>query len=1285
MSSSNTHPNPYVGPRAFDTGEKLYGRDREARELLDHLIAERVVVVYSPSGAGKTSLIRAGLIPGLRQEGFQVLPVARVSIELPYTVETNSQDQPADNSQKISGVGQENNKINRYVYSTLISLEENLPEDKQTPVDRLAGMTLGEYLAQRPQERDTTDQEGGLQSQVLVFDQFEEILTIDPTDHECKAEFFDQVGSALRDRHRWALFAIREDFVAALDPYLKPIPTRLSNRFRLDLLGVEAARQAIQSPARLGGVDFTDQAARKLIDDLRRIQVQQPDGSMQEVPGLYVEPVQLQVVCYRLWQNLSPTDKQIAESDVEKVGDVNQSLSDYYSERVAVIAGQTGTRERAIRDWFQYKLITEHGIRGQVLMGREQSDGLDNRVIRLLEDAHLIRAEKRRGATWFELAHDRLIMPVQTNNEAWFQANLSLLQRQASLWQKDNRPEHLLLREEALQEAEEWSAGHPDELTATERDFLQVCLEVRQHEQEKRERQEQAIKLQEQARSARRLRILLVMAVIAAVAAVFFATAAARTSRQNAVLADLNATNAAIAQANSTEAIAQRATAQVNANIAQAASTQANNERATADFARATAQAASTEAIAQRATAEYNAGVAQVNAEEADFQASLASSRQLAAQGSGYINSQPDLSSLLAVEAYRSANTWEAKSILLLSLERGLSETVQPYGKPIPDQEKDLFSVAMSPDGQHLAWGTSDGKVVLWNYQTGDVVWNRQEHGANKVVALDFSPDGKTLASGALDGQIIVWNLNNEDIVKIQNRNNVNTLAYSPGGARLAAGIGEQIVLWDATTLEPTRPPLENLARAWTLAWSPDGSHLAVGSDTDGTISVWEPDNLDKDIPDLRLNHGDMVLSVDWSPEGNLMASAGQDGKIHIWDMDRGREVGEPLPGPLLSWVHSVSFSTDGRYLASGSADGAVVIWDVSNLRQIASIDDHNDVVQSLEFSPILGELVLASVGIDNVVGLDTIIAQQPLSQPVLSGEGAVIALGSGEDGTIFVARLTNSGVSLTQIKDSSESIRYTFSGNVSNATFSADSKRLALGFRDGKVQFLDVDTGTQITLFQASQNVSPVFSLAIHPDGRILATSHCTSQLFIGDENKEFCSNNEIYLWNLDDGKRLSTILTNHTNLIRALAFDPSGSLLASGSDDQTIMLWDWESGTQEGLPLARHKAGITSLLFSSDGSILASGSDDRDLILWDILNNRQQIGEALAGSTGSVLSLFFSQDNKSLFSGTPSGSILSWDVNPDSWAERVCELAGRNLTELEWQLFLPQTDYTKTCPRWP
>ncbi len=109
-----------------------------------------------------------------------------------------------------------------------------------------------------------------------------------------------QLGAALRDRNRWALISLREDYVAALDPYLRHIPTRLSNRFRLDLLGVSSARQAIQQPVRLSGVEFSQPAVNKLVNDLRQIQVQLPDGSMETRLGPYVEPVQLQVVCFPL-------------------------------------------------------------------------------------------------------------------------------------------------------------------------------------------------------------------------------------------------------------------------------------------------------------------------------------------------------------------------------------------------------------------------------------------------------------------------------------------------------------------------------------------------------------------------------------------------------------------------------------------------------------------------------------------------------------------------------------------------------------------------------------------------------------------------------------------------------------------------------------------------------------------------------------------------------------------------------------------------------------------------
>ena len=135
-ATPNLRPNPYVGPRAFQYGEPLFGRDREVMELLDLLIAERIVLLYSPSGAGKTSLIQAALIPELEKEGFQVLPVMRVSLEPSLTWTPPM--------------------ANRYVLSLLLSLEEALPEEQQMPLGELARMELADYLDRR--QRGQTDQ-----------------------------------------------------------------------------------------------------------------------------------------------------------------------------------------------------------------------------------------------------------------------------------------------------------------------------------------------------------------------------------------------------------------------------------------------------------------------------------------------------------------------------------------------------------------------------------------------------------------------------------------------------------------------------------------------------------------------------------------------------------------------------------------------------------------------------------------------------------------------------------------------------------------------------------------------------------------------------------------------------------------------------------------------------------------------------------------------------------------------------------------------------------------------
>jgi hypothetical protein len=160
------------------------------------------------------------------------------------------------------------------------------------------------------------------------------------------------------------------------------------------------------------------------------------------------------------------------------VGDIDSALAGYYAEQVEAVAHETPVSEWSIREWFDRHLITDEGFRGQVLQTHGISKGLANQAIRSLVDAHLVRAEVRRGATWFELAHDRLIEPVQANNAAWRRACLSALRRQAARWEISDRASSPTLGDQALIEAAHWAETHPDEVTRIDRDFLAACRMV---------------------------------------------------------------------------------------------------------------------------------------------------------------------------------------------------------------------------------------------------------------------------------------------------------------------------------------------------------------------------------------------------------------------------------------------------------------------------------------------------------------------------------------------------------------------------------------------------------------------------------------------------------------------------------------------------------------------------------------------------------------------------------------------------------------------------------------
>lgn len=983
-SEATSHPNPYIGPRAFRTGEKLYGRNREARQLLDLLIAERVVLLHSPSGAGKSSLIRAGLIPLLEEECFRVLPTVRVNLDIPPNV-----PRPG--------------RVNRYLFSFMLSCEEVLPEDQRLPLERLAAIStdlgmlkrrarrtfdllaglgggslergagspredkagqqrigsLNDYLTQRLQIKPDEDC-------VLIFDQLEETLTLNPHDQEVKAAFFAQLGTILRNRKLWALFAMREDYMAGLTPYLRFIPSRLANTFRLDLLGAEAAQEALQQPACQAGVDFTDEAARKLVDDLRRVQVQNSDGVIEEQLGQTVEPVQLQVVGYRLWASLAPDNKTISIDNMGSIGNVDQSLADYYAEHAAAVAKETGARERVIREWFEHKLITEQEIRRQVLLGAEQSEGLDNGAVRRLENAHLIRAENRGGATWFELVHDRLIRPIKADNAAWFQANLSLLQRQAALWHTQNHPEGLLLRDQALTEAEAWASAHVEEVTPTERNFLETCRKAR-------------AAVERERRWNYAVRLLALVATLAALAAIVFGTLSAIATQNVTAEVNKRATAVVVAEQQRQFAEQQRQIAVTAQAQAQAQQAQAEQQRqiavtaqAQAVFEESKAKAASSDAVAQagmRATSE--AAVRQTL------------SQLYASQARDALDKDINLALLLGVEAYNVSESPEATRVLSDAMQLNRSRTVQPYGRQPPQQPHAIYSLTFSPDGKTLAWGSNDNTIAFWNMDEQEVE-KRLKASTQALITptLAYNPGGTILASGGDTGAITLWNPANYKIIASLHQivTPIYSLAFSPNGDTLAAGtVKGAIVLWRVADRSLDRILLGREGDIFSIAWSRDG-RLAAGSG--GSARVWNSAT-GETVAKLSGLQTDMVGSVVWSPDGKWLASGAHDGTIAIWDASTGQAIGAPLRHAEGA-VFSLAISPDGHTLASGGNDHTVILWDVTtlnNIRQIAQITTYSSTVTSLAFSA--QDMILASGSHDGSVYLNRLSVEEIPDQPL--------------------------------------------------------------------------------------------------------------------------------------------------------------------------------------------------------------------------------------------------------------------------------------------------------------
>lgn len=395
-SSGQSSMFPYVGLRTFDSLDRglFSGRSREIRSIVDLIYVNPILILYSQSGAGKTSLLRAGVIPKLKEDGFEILPLGRIGVPIPHMIEP----------EKIKNI---------FVFSYLFS---NLEEG--TDPTTLATQTLTTYLKGLERHLDEIRQPS---PRLLIFDQFEELFITHQDRWNDRQDFFEQVYRALDSDHLLrVVFAIREEYIGEMDRYTQSLHDQRLARFHLERLRAADAVKAASDPLRITGQHFADGVAEKIVSNLTKIRVPTAEGHDKEVLGEFVEPAQLQIVLYQLWKALPLGVIEITEEYISAKGP-DAALSDFYDNCIKRIANLSGLSEETFRSWFEKSLITPAGTRNLVIRGEKETAGIPNYAVDQLQNLHLIKAENRHGVILYELAHDRLIQPIQESNKRFYQ------------------------------------------------------------------------------------------------------------------------------------------------------------------------------------------------------------------------------------------------------------------------------------------------------------------------------------------------------------------------------------------------------------------------------------------------------------------------------------------------------------------------------------------------------------------------------------------------------------------------------------------------------------------------------------------------------------------------------------------------------------------------------------------------------------------------------------------------------------------------------------------------
>jgi len=1176
VSMSGTITSPYRGLSAF--GERdaalFFGREAAATEVLERmsrrLQGTGLVVVSGVSGAGKSSLLRAGVLPRLRGAGLGSAPEAASWPCLVFTPGGRPLEELAVRVAPVAG-------------ADAASLRRGLSDDP-------AGFALTARQAALT-HLGSPEPDGGLPDGVgqrrvlLVVDQFEQLFTQCQNEDERQAFITALHAAAATEGGEHQLPAalvvllVRADFEARLADY-PLLALSVQYRYLLTAMTERQLRMAITQPAVTAGSSVDEDLVQVLLEEVRT-RSGSPAGSGRPAISAGVLPL-LSHALDQAWRGR--TGQAVTLADYERTGGIEGAVA---STAQRAYDRLTPTQQTTARQVFtRLTATTGDAVDTSVRAARaDLAAGKDDAQVRDVEAVlETFTADRllTLAAGTVEISHEALLTAWPLLRDTWLadthadRVIRTRLQATAEEWNRASRDPSYLYSGSRLDIAAEAAAridadGRQVPLGQAEEDFLRASRRANRRRIRRR-----------QGFTATLLALVVGLAAVS-VAAVH-ASQVSMQQRDRAVSSQLASQSELIGDNDPVKSrllsiAAWRLDPSDGARYAMLAAgalpgvnviPAGNGTVYSVAFSPdgqtlASGDSNGTIQLWDAATGQPMGKPLNGNAGEVNSVAFSPNGQTLASGSDDHAVQLWDvatrkLTANLSLAGVGTVNTVNSVAFSPngQTLASGSNAAVQLWDVATRKLTANLptagvgtvNSVAFSPDGQTLASGNHNGTIWLWNLTTGQPAWNTLPVQADAINAVAFSPDGQTLASGS-NGVVQLWNAATGQQIRnllTGDAKPVNAVAFSPNGTTAASGSNnETIQLWNVATGQQIGPSLlGHIGWVESVAFSPGGQFLASGS-VDHTIRLW---NVAADQPVALTGHAGPVNSVAFSPSGKILASGSgsADGTIRLWNAVTGRPMGTPLTG-YAGGINSVAFSPDGKTLACGYANGTVQLWNAATGR--------------------------------------------PAGRPLTSNSGAVNAVAFSRDGTTLAGGYAHGTIRLwdTATHQPIGKPLPSHAGPVTSVAFSPDGKTLAIGDADSTVELWNVATYRQVSTLTG--HAYAVNSVAFSPDGTTLASGG---------------ADYTIRLWDTAT-HTLSGPLNGGTEAVNSVAFSPGSELLASGGADGTVRLWDVATGQQIGASFTGQAGQVNSVAFSPDGTTVAGGSADGTVQLWDVAYARDTV----------------------------------------------------------------------------